>query len=49
MSHKEAKASIARELKTQAIILGGFSALIWAMEIGSARIDNSRSRGDNSN
>lgn len=32
MSSKEAKA-IARELKTQAIILGGFIALIWTLEI----------------
>lgn len=41
MSSKEAKAlakrgaagSIARELKTQAIVLGGFIALIWTLEI----------------
>ena len=32
MSSKEAKA-IARELKTQVIILGGFIALIWTLEI----------------
>lgn len=32
MSSKEAK-SIAGELKTQAIILGGFIALMWAVEI----------------
>lgn len=32
MSSKEAKA-IARELKTQATILGGFVALIWTVEI----------------
>jgi membrane associated rhomboid family serine protease len=32
MSSKEAKA-IARELKTQAIVLGGFIALIWTLEI----------------
>lgn len=33
MSPKEAKASIASELKTQAITLGGFIALIWTLEI----------------
>ena len=32
MSTKEAR-SIARELKTQAIVLGGFIALIWTLEI----------------
>ena len=32
MSSKEAKA-IARELKTQVIVLGGFIAFIWALEI----------------
>ena len=32
MSSKEAR-SIARELKTQAIVLGGFIALIWTLEI----------------
>ena len=41
MSPKEAKVSIARELKTQAIILGGFIALFWAMEI----VDLSFQRG----